>query len=44
MYTKKHEQHPPDRPHSLYEGTAGPMYLFLDILKPLEAKFPGFTL
>lgn len=43
-YTPRHEEHFPDRPLSLYEGIAGPMYLLLDIQKPLEAKFPGFTL
>lgn len=43
-YTRDHEEHFPDRPHSLFEGTAGRMYLILDIQKPLEAKFPGFTL
>ncbi|KAJ8910863.1 hypothetical protein NQ315_010810 [Exocentrus adspersus] len=43
-YTSEHEQHRPDRPLSLYEGIAGPMYLLLDIQKPMEAKFPGFTL
>ncbi|KAF2895694.1 hypothetical protein ILUMI_10474 [Ignelater luminosus] len=43
-YTKDHEEHSPDRPLSLFEGIAGPMYLLLDIQKPMEAKFPGFTL
>ncbi|KAI4461498.1 lanc-like protein [Holotrichia oblita] len=43
-YTKNHEEYPPDRPLSLFEGISGPMYLLLDIQKPLEAKFPGYTL
>ncbi|GJQ75453.1 hypothetical protein Trydic_g17543 [Trypoxylus dichotomus] len=43
-YTKEHEEYPPDRPLSLFEGISGPMYLLLDIQKPLEAKFPGYTL
>ncbi|KAG5891381.1 hypothetical protein JTB14_020110 [Gonioctena quinquepunctata] len=43
-YTKDHEEHSPDRPLSLFEGIAGPMYLLLDIQMPYEAKFPGFTL
>lgn len=43
-YTRDHEEHPPDRPLSLYEGISGPLYLLIDIQKPLEAKFPGFTL
>ncbi|XP_044261291.1 lanC-like protein 2 [Tribolium madens] len=44
IYNKNHVEHPPDRPLSLFEGLSGPMYLFLDIQKPLEAKFPGYTL
>lgn len=43
-YTKQHENYPPDRPLSLYEGICGRMYLLLDIQNPLEAKFPGFTI
>ncbi|XP_056635738.1 lanC-like protein 2 [Diorhabda sublineata] len=43
-YKKEHEENYPDRPKSLYEGIAGPMYFLLDIQKPLEAKFPGYTL
>ncbi|XP_022918485.1 lanC-like protein 2 [Onthophagus taurus] len=43
-YTKEHEEHEPDRPLSLFEGIAGPMYLLVDIQKPMHAKFPGFTL
>jgi len=43
-YTKEHEQYSPDRPLSLFEGIAGPMYLLLDIQNPGQAKFPGFTL
>ncbi|CAH1966130.1 unnamed protein product [Acanthoscelides obtectus] len=43
-YNKEHEELSPDRPLSLYEGLAGRLYLYLDIQKPAEAKFPGFTL
>jgi hypothetical protein len=43
-YKRKHVEHTPDRPFSLFEGMSGPMYLFLDIQKPLEAKLPGYTL
>lgn len=43
-YQKIHEEYPPDSPISLFEGIAGPMYFLLDILKPMEAKFPGYTL
>ncbi|KAF5307940.1 hypothetical protein FQR65_LT06507 [Abscondita terminalis] len=42
--TREHEERTPDRPLSLYEGIAGPMYLLLDIQNPMEAKFPGYTL
>ncbi|KAJ3643298.1 hypothetical protein Zmor_026020 [Zophobas morio] len=37
-------EHTPDRPLSLFEGVSGPMYLFLDLQQPMEAKFPGYTL
>lgn len=43
-YTKQREECVPDRPISLFEGIAGPMYLLLDIQDPMNAKFPGFTL
>ncbi|XP_044753496.1 glutathione S-transferase LANCL1 [Coccinella septempunctata] len=43
-YKKNHEEYPPDRPISLFEGIAGPMYFLLDMLNPVEAKFPGYTL
>ncbi|XP_028132678.1 glutathione S-transferase LANCL1 isoform X1 [Diabrotica virgifera virgifera] len=43
-YKKEHEEHSPDRPKSLFEGIAGPMYFLLDIQNPMAAKFPGYTL
>ncbi|KAK9889522.1 hypothetical protein WA026_006876 [Henosepilachna vigintioctopunctata] len=43
-YKKSHEEHSPDRPISLFEGIAGPMYYLLDLENPLEAKFPGYTI
>lgn len=43
-YSADREGKSPDRPLSLFEGNAGRMYLLLDIVKPLTAKFPGFTL
>ncbi|RZB66625.1 lanC-like protein 2 [Asbolus verrucosus] len=43
-YSESHVERPPDRPFSLFEGMSGPMYLLLDIQKPMEAKFPGYTL
>ncbi|ESO05814.1 hypothetical protein HELRODRAFT_184893 [Helobdella robusta] len=38
----KHGARTPDRPFSLYEGMAGTIYFLADLLKPKEAKFPGF--
>ncbi|XP_019872798.1 lanC-like protein 2 isoform X2 [Aethina tumida] len=43
-YTKRHEEKFPDRPLSLYEGIAGPLYFLLDLQHPMSAKFPGFSL
>ncbi|XP_018327913.1 lanC-like protein 2 [Agrilus planipennis] len=43
-YRKENEYHSPDRPLSLFEGIAGPMYFLIDIQDPMNAKFPGFTL
>ncbi|CAH0554962.1 unnamed protein product [Brassicogethes aeneus] len=43
-YNEAHEETPPDRPLSLFEGIAGPMYFLLDIQRPMDAKFPGFSL
>lgn len=43
-YQKRYEEYPPDRPVSLFEGIAGPMYFLLDLQNPSKAKFPGFTL
>ncbi|CAG9862428.1 unnamed protein product [Phyllotreta striolata] len=40
----EHEELSPDRPLSLFEGIAGPMYFLLDMQQPMEAKFPGFSL
>ncbi|KAJ8687404.1 hypothetical protein QAD02_023198 [Eretmocerus hayati] len=33
-----------DRPYSLFEGLAGTLYFLIDMQKPNEAKFPGYTL
>lgn len=43
-YTREHEEYSPDRPASLFEGVAGPMYLLMDIQDPENSKFPGYTL
>ncbi|KAJ3682237.1 hypothetical protein LUZ60_014810 [Juncus effusus] len=36
--------HTGDRPFSLFEGQAGMAYLFLDMVKPGESRFPGYEL
>lgn len=33
-----------DHPHSLFEGIGGMAYLFLDMVQPANAQFPGFEL
>ncbi|XP_072944196.1 lanC-like protein 2 isoform X2 [Epargyreus clarus] len=38
------ELHRPDRPASLFEGTLGRIYLAEQIIRPLDAKFPAYTL
>lgn len=39
-----HGNRTPDAPFSLFEGLAGTLYFLLDILRPLDAKFPAFQL
>lgn len=39
-----HQTKNPDRPFSLFEGSAGTIYFLIDLQNPLQAKFPGFTL
>ncbi|XP_031788004.1 glutathione S-transferase LANCL1 isoform X1 [Nasonia vitripennis] len=39
-----HQTRPADRPFSLFEGLAGTIYFLVDMQKPSEAKFPGYTL
>ncbi|KOC63195.1 LanC-like protein 2 [Habropoda laboriosa] len=39
-----HEQRIPDSPFSLFEGLGGTIYFLVDILHPLSAKFPAYTL
>lgn len=38
----QHEDVTPDRPYSLYEGKPGVAFFLLDILKPTNARFPGY--
>jgi lantibiotic modifying enzyme len=39
---KPHEFRTPDRPLSLYEGTAGVIYFLFDLLQPEKSHFPGY--
>lgn len=36
------EAYTPDNPYSLYEGWSGALCFYLDLLDPLESKFPFF--
>ncbi|KAL6651089.1 hypothetical protein ACP70R_010014 [Stipagrostis hirtigluma subsp. patula] len=36
--------HSGDEPYSLFEGQAGMAYLFLDMINPLESRFPAYEL
>ncbi|KAH7512510.1 hypothetical protein FEM48_Zijuj12G0098300 [Ziziphus jujuba var. spinosa] len=36
--------HGGDRPYSLFEGVGGMAYLFLDMIEPSKARFPGYEL
>ncbi|EHA8592028.1 putative LanC-like protein GCL2 [Cocos nucifera] len=36
--------HGGDRPYSLFEGQAGMAYLFLDMVRPSESRFPAYEL
>lgn len=38
------DMHGGDHAHSLYEGWAGTACLWLDAVKPLDSRFPGFEL
>ncbi|KAG2717294.1 hypothetical protein I3760_03G168300 [Carya illinoinensis] len=38
------EMHGGDNPYSLFEGTGGMAYLFLDLIDPSQAKFPAYDL
>lgn len=39
-----HRENTAERTVSLYEGLAGTLYFFLDLMKPSEAKFPAFQI
>ncbi|XP_009767466.1 lanC-like protein GCL2 isoform X2 [Nicotiana tabacum] len=36
--------HGGDRPYSLFEGIGGMAYLFLDMIEPMETRFPAYEL
>jgi len=38
------QMHGGDHPYSLFEGLAGTSYLWFDMVRPLEAKFPAYEL
>lgn len=38
------EMHGGDSPNSLFEGIGGMTYLFLDMVQPMEARFPAYEL
>ncbi|XP_058082777.1 lanC-like protein GCR2 [Magnolia sinica] len=38
------KMHGGDRPYSLFEGSGGMAYLFLDMINPSEARFPAYEL
>ncbi|CAH2051121.1 unnamed protein product [Thlaspi arvense] len=40
----KGEMHGGDSPYSLFEGVGGMAYLFLDMVDPSQARFPGYEL
>ncbi|KFK40450.1 hypothetical protein AALP_AA3G374700 [Arabis alpina] len=40
----KGEMHGGDSPYSLFEGIGGMAYLFLDMVDPTQARFPGYEL
>ncbi|CAE5992590.1 unnamed protein product [Arabidopsis arenosa] len=40
----KGEMHGGDSPYSLFEGVAGMAYLYLDMVDPSQARFPGYEL
>ncbi|CAH1414491.1 unnamed protein product [Lactuca virosa] len=41
---RKKKMHKGDHPFSLFEGVGGMAYLFLDMMNPDEARFPGYEL
>ncbi|KAG7189671.1 hypothetical protein KM043_017343 [Ampulex compressa] len=40
----KYQDRIPDRPFSLFEGLAGVIYFLIDLQKPNNAKFPGYSI
>ncbi|XP_057954555.1 lanC-like protein GCL2 [Malania oleifera] len=40
----KGEMHGGDTPYSIFEGIGGMAYLFLDMVNPMEARFPAYEL
>lgn len=44
MDDRPHEFRTPDRPLSLYEGTAGVICFLLNLLEPEKSSFPGYQI
>lgn len=44
MDNRPHEFRTPDRPLSLFEGTAGVIYFLLSLLEPEKSMFPGYQI
>ncbi|PWA87294.1 G protein coupled receptor [Artemisia annua] len=44
MLLSEGKMHGGDNPFSLFEGVGGMAYLFLDMIDPLEARFPAYEL
>lgn len=38
------KMHGGDRPYSMFEGVAGMAFLFMDMVEPASARFPGYEL
>lgn len=39
-----HRERCPDRFYSLFEGLSGTIYFLIDLLQPMQAAFPGYTI
>lgn len=44
MLMSRGEMHGGDNPFSMFEGVGGMAYLFLDLVQPKNARFPGYEM